>query len=104
MLNKLRNLFTPKIEVFVRYCHFSNISQHKHRFLNFSREKCYDNLLATLDPKRVNLTFLLDTFYPSGEIHFIRQQQTYSVIEISEGTEAGSFLRLLDHVSSLSLH
>lgn len=93
----------PKIELFVRHCNFSEVSQHKNRFPSFSRQKCYENLLATLDPARVNITFLLDTFYPSPTTHFILEQTKYPVIEIKEGNEAGSFLKLLDHVSSLHL-
>jgi hypothetical protein len=91
---------TPKIELFVRYCNFSQVSQHKNRFPSFSRKKCYDNLMQTLDPKRVNATFLLDTFHPSDTPHFILDQTAYPVVEIKEGTEAGSFLRLLDLASS----
>lgn len=94
---------TPKIELFVRHCNFSEISQHKSRFPSFSRKKCYDNLLQTLDPKRVNVTFLVDTFHPSPTRHFIFNQIEYPVIEIKEGTEAGSFLKLLDLVSSKKL-
>ncbi len=92
----------PKIEFFVRHCNFSEVSQHKNRIEGFSRQKCFENLLSTLDRKRVNVTFLLDTFYP-GEKHFILNQTDFPVIEIKEGTEAGSFLRLLDHAASLKL-
>lgn len=88
----------PKIEVFVRHCHFSEISSHKERLPGFSRKKCHENLLSTLDPRRVNLTFLLDTFHPSQEPHFVTNQTKYPVIEIKEGKETGSFLKLLDHV------
>jgi hypothetical protein len=93
---------TPKIELFVRHCNFSDISHHKKRLRGFSRQKCHENLLSTLDPKRVNVTFLLDTFHP-GERHFVLDQTEFSVIEIKEGTETGSFLHLLNHVVSLKL-
>src|SRR3972149_1888832 len=92
---------SPKIELFVRHCHFSEVSQHKNRFDHFSREKCHANLLQTLDPKHVNVTYFLDTFHPSKIPHFIRKHS--SVIEIREGTEAGSFLRLLDHLATVDL-
>lgn len=59
--------------------------------------------MATLDPERINVTFLLDTFHPSPTTHFILEQKKYPVIEIKEGSEAGSFLKLLDLVSSLNL-
>lgn len=99
----IKEKFSPKVEVFVRHCHFSDISQHKNRLSGFSRKKCYDNLLSTLDPKQVNITFFLDTYYPSQEPHFVTLQNDYPVIEIKEGTEAGSFLKLLEYVSSLKL-
>ncbi len=88
----------PKIEVFVRHCHFSDISAHKERCPGFSRKRCHENLLSTLDFKRVNLTFLLDTFHPSKEPHFVTNQTKYPVVEIKEGKETGSFLQLLDYV------
>ena len=92
----------PKIEVFVRHCNFSEVSGHKNRLDGFTRKKCHENLLSTLD-SRVNLTFLLDTFHPSDKPHFVLDQKTYPVIEIKEGTETGSFLRLLDHEKFLEL-
>ncbi len=101
MFSALRRLFKPKIEVFIRHCHYSDISAHKNRFPGFSHEKCYENLLATLDPSRVHLTFLLDTFHPTSKLHFVKRQCKYPVIEISEGTETGSFLKLLDYVENL---
>ena len=103
MFKKIKELFQPKIEVFVRHCHFSDISVHKNRLPGFSRKKCYDNLLKTLDPQRVNLTFLLDTYHPSPKTHFVLEQSEYPVINIKEGTETGSFLKLLAYVESLKL-
>jgi len=97
---KQKGPFSPpqgKIEVFVRHCFFSDVSAHKKRLPGFSREKCHRNLLATIH--NANITYLLDT--AKGKDHFIAQEK--NVIEIQEGTEAGSFLRLLDHVESLSL-
>ena len=38
-----------------------------------------------------------------GTDHFLRRQAKYFVLEIQEGSEAGSFLRLLDHIESLQL-
>lgn len=93
-----------KIQLFVRHCHFSEVSQHKNRIPGFSRQKCHDNLLSTVDLERVDITFLLDTFYPSPTPHFVTQQTEFPVIEMKEGNEAGSFLRLIDHSVSLKLH
>jgi hypothetical protein len=93
-----------KIQLFVRHCHFSQVSGHKNRIEGFSRQKCYQNLLETIDRKQVDVTFFLDTFYPSSTPHFVTQQKEFPVVEIKEGTEAGSFLKLLDHVASLNLN
>ena len=93
----------PKIEVFVRHCHFSAISHSKKRFETFSKQRCFENLMRTADFNKINLTFFLDTFYPTDEKHFVTMQNSHPVITISEGTETGSFLKLLDHVQSLSL-
>lgn len=87
----------PTIEVFVRYCNYSLASAHKKRPPGFSREACHRNLLDTID-SRVHLTYFLDT--ASEGDHFIKNQ----AIEIKEGTEAGSFLRMLEYVEKLDLH
>ncbi len=92
--------FLGKIEVFSRHCIFSLISQHKKRFPHFSRELCYQNLLATIDRGKTNLTFLLDLAKGSRENHFLKE----AAIEIHEGSEAGSFLRLLDCVVERNFH
>lgn len=87
----------PKIEVFVRHCNYSAASAHKKRPADFSREACHQNLLETID-SRVNITYFLDGA-KEGD-HFIKDQ----AIKIKEGTEAGSFLRMLEHVEKLNLH
>lgn len=86
----------PQIEVFVRHCTYSSVSAHKKRPFSFSKEGCYRNLLSTADA-RVHFTHFLDV--ANGGEHFLKK-----AIEISEGTEAGSFLRMLDYVEKLDLH
>ncbi len=87
--------FTGKVEVFVRHCLSSSISKHKQRPPGFSHQKCYENFLATTDLDRVNVTRFLDLGKEGNrEGHFL----TGEVLEIREGTEAGSFLHLLDYV------
>lgn len=88
-----------KIEVFSRHCLFSSISQHKKRPPQFSHERCYENLLATINSEKANLTFFLDIARGPREKHFIREE----VVETHQGSEAGSFLALLDHVIALDL-
>jgi hypothetical protein len=87
------------IEVFVRHCHYSSVSAHKKRFPHFTKECCFQNLIETLkgDPK-VNVTFFLDTFHPAAEQHFILKQTDFPVVEIKAGSEAGSFLFMLEYV------
>jgi hypothetical protein len=112
MLKSLIDWFIPKviqkeplqshplpIEIFIRHCHYSSISAHKTRFAEFSKERCWENLLSTLEGEQgVNVTFLLDTFYPMQGEHFIRRQQNYPVIECKAGSEAVSFLFMLEYV------
>lgn len=91
----------PKIEIFVRHCHFSSVSQHKKRLRGFSKQHCHENLMRT--KKDLPVTFILDSHHPASAVHFVRKQTTHPVIEIKEGTEAGSFLKMLDYVCSLKL-
>jgi hypothetical protein len=91
-----------KIEVFCRHAFFSSVSQHKKRIPGFSHEQCYRNLLETFDFDRGNLTCFFDAARGPLSKHFLKNEK--NVIQIQEGTEAGSFLRLLDHVASLDLH
>ena len=93
----------PKVHVFLRACYYSQASAHKKRLQGFSHQRCFRNLTQTLDSKKASLTILLDTAYRENERHYVLLQKSFPVIEISEGTEAGSFLRLLDYVETLSL-
>ncbi len=90
---------TPPIEIFVRHCHYSSVSAHKARFTHFSRERCFENLMATLEgQKGINATFFLDTYHPMDGEHFIRKQNHFPLIECKTGSEASSFLFMLEHV------
>ncbi len=89
-----------KIEVFSRHCYASKISKHKERFPGFSQEKCFQNLLDTIDFSKANLTCLLDA--PLRAAHYL---DAYSpTIRFERGSEALSFLFLLEYIASLSLH
>lgn len=99
MKNFLKSLFSPKIEVFVRYCFYSEASFHKNRLKNFSHEKCFQNLMKTADFHRLNFTFFLDTFYCKEQGHFIQEQNRFPLIEIEAGCEAKSFLTQIDYIS-----
>ncbi len=97
---KGRDCARAAVQLFVRHCYFSSASHKKARHKHFDRQKCYQNLLATFDPKQVFLTFFLDSFYKEEEPHFVLEQSTFPVIEIREGTEAGSFLKMVDYVTA----
>jgi len=90
---------SKRIEVFSRHAFFSTVSKHKKRLPGFSHELCYRNLIETFDFKRANLTFIFDEARGKRSEHFLKSEK--NVVEICEGTEAGSFMRLLDHVSKL---
>lgn len=101
---RISSFQTPsKIEVFSRHCYHSTISQHKERFLEFSREKCFDNFLKTIDPQRANITYFLDA--PQGKEHFIHSF-SYSgekkIVQFEAGSEATSFLYLLEYITAQS--
>ncbi len=89
--------------VFIRYCNFSTISQHKNRPSSFSREGCFANFVETLGDFPANVLCFLDRFHPMQEEHFILRQKNFPVISFKAGTEALSFLFMLDYVFSLSL-
>ncbi len=96
-----KSLFKKKrpIEIFVRHCNYSAVSAHKKRFADFSKERCFDNLLMTLaEEENVNLTFFLDAFHPMQTEHFLYKQQRYPVIECKAGSESASFLFMLEYV------
>lgn len=87
----------PAIHVFIRHCLFSSASAHKERMRGFSRKRCYENLLQTLDDKDVHLTFFLDGCEENPS-HFLKEQTRFPVIGIQAGNEAASFLAMLDYV------
>jgi hypothetical protein len=87
------------IQVFSRHCCRSEVSSNKKRSEYFSREKCYKNLIATVDD-RVDVVFLVDTFYGNLKDHFLANEKKYPVVEFKVGSEAGSFLKMLEYVES----
>lgn len=109
LLDKVENLILrqPKatpIEIFVRHCHYSNVSAHKARFIDFNREHCLQNLLATTaSDEKIKITFFLDTFHPMQEEHFLRKQKRFPIIEFKAGSEAASFLYMLEYVYKMNL-
>ncbi|MBI5272453.1 MAG: hypothetical protein HY861_00535 [Chlamydiia bacterium] len=90
-----------KIQVFSRHTLFSRISQHKKRLPHFSHEACYHNLLHTIDRTRADLSFLFDASNGPLHQHFLSKEK--SVIQIQAGSEADSFLYLLEYIETLRL-
>lgn len=89
----------------MRHCNYSTVSVHKRRFGNFSRERCLHNLLSTLDgEKEINVTFFLDTFHPMDTgAHYLHTNKCYPIIEFRAGSEAASFLYMLENVYNRKL-
>lgn len=104
LLDKIVSLKERKkvlpIEVFVRHCHYSAASAHKARFADFNKERYLENLLATIGDEKINLTFFLDAFHPMEGEHFLRKQMRFPIIEFKAGSEAASFLYMLEYVYS----
>jgi hypothetical protein len=96
--DRSQKAMTSPIEIFVRHCHYSQVSAHKERFANFDREKCFQNLLRTLDDEKIQITFLLDTYHPMQEPHFLSKHNRFPLIEFKAGSEAASFLFMLEYV------
>lgn len=90
------NSLEPVIQCFVRHATHSAISVNKPRIPNFSRKACHENLQSTAD-SRVHFTYLLDNC--NKVPHFL----DHTAITIEEGSEAGSFLKLLEIVEKMDL-
>lgn len=90
------------IEVFIRHCHYSEASAHKLRLRCFNKEHYLKNLLLTAGSEKINLTFFLDTYHPMEGKHFLYRQHRFPVIECKAGSEAASFLVMLEYVYNQS--
>lgn len=96
-----RESVQDEIDVFMRFCFESKISRHKERFDQFSQKKCFENFLKTMDSQKVRLTCFLDA--PNDAEHFLTEYKNIKFLRFNAGSEALSFLYLLDYISSLSL-
>jgi hypothetical protein len=91
-----------KVEIFSRQAFFSKASAHKKRPEKFCRKICFENLLSTTDFSLANLTVLFDSAKGSLSDHFLRETNV-NVVEFHGGTEALSFLFMIDYVTKLPL-
>ena len=103
-----KKIFRPpvqgKVEIFARHCMISDASCRKKRPPGFSHEKCFENFLGTLDRSKANVTFVLDAAKGDPKTHFLSRHPDEKVITIEAGTEAISFLKLLDIIAQEPIH
>lgn len=85
------------MRIFLRMCTFSNASKGKARPVWFDREKCFD--VIHKECPRGELTVIFDG---DPGTHFVSKKGV-PIIQTNQGTEAKSFLFMLDHVKSLDL-
>ena len=91
------------IHIFQRHCNTSSNSVDKERPEWFSREKCLQNLLYTIDDsEEVKLTIMFDGV-PNPD-HFIHNYEGLSIVKIKGGTDGHSFLNVVNYVSELKLN
>ncbi|MDE3055224.1 MAG: hypothetical protein KGI80_00790 [Verrucomicrobiota bacterium] len=102
-MSPLRASSPPRVEIFSRHAFFSTVSAHKKRPAHFTREKCFQNLLATTDFSKAHLHILFDLARGPREKHFLHRETRFPIVEFAGGTESASFLFLLDYVTKLSL-
>lgn len=85
-----------KIKIFVRHCNISSNSVSKNRPDWFSREKCWNNLLATVDID-TDITVMFDGTLSTE--HFLSNDaRNYKLVCKDGGTDGHSFLNLLEYV------
>lgn len=90
------------IYVYIRHCVQSSNSTNKTRPSWFNKEGALCNLLNTCDA-HTHVTVLLDTAStPDPASHFVYKYKI-PVIEAQGGTDAHSFINLIEHVSSKEL-
>jgi hypothetical protein len=102
--HKFDKLEKKPIEIFVRHCFFSSISHQKKMLPGFSKKKCYENLISTIDSSLANITFFFDSYHGSLDDYFLKEDNEYPIISIKEGKEALSFLSLLEYVDKKNFH
>lgn len=86
------------IHIINRHCRFSNISFNKDRPSYFSREKCFKNLINTIESdNNIKLHILFDGD-PSG--HFLEDNN--SLIKLNSGSGAKSFVDAITYAITVS--
>ena len=86
----------PRIQVYARHCYLSPNSSlpTRSRPAWFDKRKVFANFGRTIDPAVASYTVIYDNkFGPRSDTYLAGEE---NCVEITEGTEAGSFLRMLD--------
>lgn len=88
------------IHVFVRHCESVNSKQRPDWF---DKEKAFRNLLETAsfysdDNSKISVTVVLDAENDNNKTHFSYKYPKVNVVVRRGGTDAHSFLNLLDHI------
>lgn len=91
------------IYVFVRHCGVSSNSVNKARPSWFSKEKLFSNLMSTKDDNTY-VYVMLDTAstQEAPSEHFTAAYQGVHVIPMSGGSDAHSFINMIEYISGLS--
>lgn len=87
------------IHIFQRHCNVSSNSVGKTRPEWFSREKCFKNLLGTMD-EDVSLTVVFDG---TPTDHFVEKYEGFNLVSFEGGNDGLSFLNLLNYVEGLDI-
>lgn len=90
------------IYTFIRHCNVSANSQNKTRPVWFTKEKAFQNLLSTKDDD-VHVTVMIDTASTDPSLHFTKDYNNIKIVPMKGGTDAHSFINLLNYVCSLKL-
>ena len=93
-----------KIYIINRQCAFSAVSVNKARPPWFSREKCLKSILNEIaGHANVDYRCVYDNARGPVSNHFVSKMVAPERIhQLTEGTEAGAFLRTLDYIASLT--
>ena len=91
------------IYVFVRHCGVSSNSINKERPSWFSKEKVFANLMATKDDN-THVYVMLDTASTKEDAsqHFTARYNDVKVMPMYGGSDAHSFINMIEYVSGLS--
>lgn len=88
-----------KIEVFLRQCYYSPCEKIENRGAPhwYDKEKVFNNFKKTINDQLANYTIIYDSHFGKKQNTFLKDE---TVIEINAGTEAASFVLLLEIIKN----